>query len=115
MHNMRSILLAITALAIPACTQDIAGGGPGGGGDDTPATCGNGVVDPGEACDDGNTNNGDGCSSTCQTENIATPRVALTVDNTTATTDLNVVSTFNITATSTMGFSGAVTMTATAD
>jgi cysteine-rich repeat protein len=115
MHNMRSILLAsIAALAFPACTSDIAGTGPGGG-DDTPATCGNGVVDPGEACDDGNANNGDGCSSSCQTENTATPRVALTVDNTTGATDLNVVSTFNVTATSMMGFSGAVTLTVAAD
>jgi cysteine-rich repeat protein len=115
MHNMRSILLAsIAALAFPACTSDISGTGPGGGGDDTQGACGNGVVDPGETCDDGNANNGDGCSSTCQTENTATPRVALTVDNTTATTDLNVVSTFNVTATSMMGFSGAVTLTATA-
>jgi MYXO-CTERM domain-containing protein len=32
-------------------------------------TCGNGTVDPGETCDDGNTTDGDGCSSTCQTEN----------------------------------------------
>jgi cysteine-rich repeat protein len=30
--------------------------------------CGNGVVESGEECDDGNTANGDGCSSTCQTE-----------------------------------------------
>jgi cysteine-rich repeat protein len=30
--------------------------------------CGNGVVEAGEQCDDGNTNNGDGCSSTCQIE-----------------------------------------------
>jgi cysteine-rich repeat protein len=30
--------------------------------------CGNGVVEPGEQCDDGNTDNGDGCSSTCQLE-----------------------------------------------
>ncbi len=30
--------------------------------------CGNGVIGQGEQCDDGNTNNGDGCSSTCQTE-----------------------------------------------
>ena len=34
--------------------------------------CGNGIVDPGltpgEQCDDGNTNNNDGCSSTCQSE-----------------------------------------------
>jgi MYXO-CTERM domain-containing protein len=31
-------------------------------------TCGNGTVDPGEQCDDGNTTDGDGCSSTCQDE-----------------------------------------------
>ena len=30
--------------------------------------CGNGTVDLGEQCDDGNTANGDGCSATCQTE-----------------------------------------------
>ena len=30
--------------------------------------CGNGVVEAGEQCDDGNTMNGDGCSSTCQDE-----------------------------------------------
>ena len=32
------------------------------------SNCGNHVVDPGEGCDDGNTINGDGCSSTCQVE-----------------------------------------------
>ena len=32
------------------------------------AVCGNGVVDPGEQCDDGNTTSGDGCSATCQDE-----------------------------------------------
>jgi cysteine-rich repeat protein len=30
--------------------------------------CGNGMVDPGEQCDDGNVIDGDGCSSTCQIE-----------------------------------------------
>ena len=30
--------------------------------------CGNGKVDPGEQCDDGNDQNGDGCSSSCQLE-----------------------------------------------
>src|SRR5262249_35967116 len=30
--------------------------------------CGDGSVDPGEQCDDGNTISGDGCSATCQTE-----------------------------------------------
>jgi cysteine-rich repeat protein len=32
------------------------------------AVCGNRVIESGEQCDDGNTNSGDGCSSTCQTE-----------------------------------------------
>jgi cysteine-rich repeat protein/parallel beta-helix repeat protein len=31
-------------------------------------TCGNGAVEGTEACDDGNTSNGDGCSSTCTIE-----------------------------------------------
>lgn len=30
--------------------------------------CGNGTIDAGEQCDDGNTTNGDGCSASCQTE-----------------------------------------------
>jgi cysteine-rich repeat protein len=30
--------------------------------------CGNGVIDPGETCDDGNTTAGDGCDSTCNAE-----------------------------------------------
>ncbi len=30
--------------------------------------CGNGVVETGEQCDDGNTKSGDGCSATCQNE-----------------------------------------------
>jgi large repetitive protein len=33
-----------------------------------PPVCGNGIVEPGEQCDDGNTLSGDGCSSTCQVE-----------------------------------------------
>ena len=35
------------------------------------AVCGNGVLDPGEQCDDGNVTNGDCCSANCQIE--ATP------------------------------------------
>jgi fibro-slime domain-containing protein len=34
----------------------------------TSNNCGNGVVDPGERCDDKNTVNGDGCSDTCRME-----------------------------------------------
>lgn len=38
---------------------------------DTPvAVCGNNILEESEQCDDGNTNEGDGCSSTCQTESI---------------------------------------------
>src|SRR5262252_4052633 len=32
------------------------------------ATCGNGIVDPGEQCDDGNTVSGDGCRQDCSLE-----------------------------------------------
>jgi cysteine-rich repeat protein len=34
----------------------------------TPAVCGNGAIESGEECDDGNLVDGDGCSSTCQRE-----------------------------------------------
>ena len=34
------------------------------------SVCGDGVLDAGEACDDGNTTNGDGCSSTCELESV---------------------------------------------
>jgi len=33
-----------------------------------PPVCGNGAVEPGEACDDGNEDNGDGCSALCLKE-----------------------------------------------
>jgi cysteine-rich repeat protein len=36
-----------------------------------PTTCGNGVVEGTEECDDGNTTSGDGCSATCQLENTS--------------------------------------------
>ena len=43
-----------------------------GGSPTSPSTCvflcGNSILDTGEQCDDGNTANGDGCSSTCQIE-----------------------------------------------
>ncbi|MCH8147578.1 MAG: DUF4215 domain-containing protein [Planctomycetes bacterium] len=35
---------------------------------DVSTICGNGNLDPGEECDDGNTDNSDGCSSTCTVE-----------------------------------------------
>jgi cysteine-rich repeat protein len=36
-----------------------------------PAACGNGLPDPGEACDDGNLNNSDACTTRCQRIAIA--------------------------------------------
>ena len=49
----------------------------GGSGGDTavlpnPMNCGNGLIDSGEQCDDGNTISGDGCSALCQFEGRAT-------------------------------------------
>ena len=47
---------------------------PGGKGDDPSSACGNGVLDPGEDCDDGNALNLDGCDRTCgfeQSQRIA--------------------------------------------
>jgi cysteine-rich repeat protein len=38
--------------------------------------CGDGTVDPGEECDDGNTTSNDGCSSTCETEEEYLPPTA---------------------------------------
>ena len=35
--------------------------------------CGNGTLDPGENCDDGNARDGDCCSSTCQLDGAGTP------------------------------------------
>jgi cysteine-rich repeat protein len=35
-----------------------------------PLTCGDGVLNPGEECDDGNPFSGDGCSETCTVENL---------------------------------------------
>src|SRR5439155_21840626 len=37
------------------------------------SVCGNGMVEPGEQCDDGNTVDGDCCSSTCQFEPAGAP------------------------------------------
>ena len=49
--------------------------------------CGNGELDAGEACDDGNTANGDGCSATCQLEVTPTPTSTPTNTPTATPTD----------------------------
>lgn len=57
--------------------------------------CGNSEIDDGETCDDGNVNNGDGCSSFCQNENCLAqtispgfPTVALCEDGNVCTADI---------------------------
>ncbi len=58
-------------------------------GSPAPSFCGNTLIEAGEQCDDGNTANGDGCSSSCQKENQ--PPVARCHD-VTVTTALNTCS-----------------------
>ena len=57
----------------PPCPDP--GGLPGGGvaGDCSDPSCGNGVIDAGEECDDGNTASGDCCSASCRFERGGTP------------------------------------------
>src|SRR5438105_901921 len=64
---LRAIAL-VTLAALVGC-----GGGTGDeeGGDlsrKATAVCGNGILEPGEQCDDGNTQNLDGCDSRCRFE-----------------------------------------------
>ena len=43
--------------------------------------CGNGVVESGEACDDGNLVSGDGCNSSCQTESCFLSGTKIIINN----------------------------------
>ena len=53
----------------------------------SPILCGNGILDPGEECDDGNTNNGDGCSAQCKIEVATNHPPHAICRNVTVTTD----------------------------
>jgi cysteine-rich repeat protein len=50
-----------------------------------PSVCGNYIVETNEQCDDGNTQNGDGCSSACQIESAPTPTATSTPTSTPST------------------------------
>ncbi|MCX6749609.1 MAG: myxococcus cysteine-rich repeat containing protein [Candidatus Pacearchaeota archaeon] len=52
----------------PTDSATISGTTPEDGGSEVIPICGNGALESGEQCDDGNTISGDGCSSTCQHE-----------------------------------------------
>ena len=53
-------------------------GTPGAANEACAHICGNSITETGEECDDGNTNDGDGCSSTCKTESFTTGQVIIT-------------------------------------
>ena len=56
-----ALCVAVFALfAAAACGDDI----------HSATFCGDGTVDPGEVCDDGNTTSGDGCSADCHSNEI---------------------------------------------
>ena len=59
-----------SALLLYACGSGGTLGSVGNGGTGTSKqpTCGDGKLDPGEECDDGNVNNDDGCNSVCKAE-----------------------------------------------
>jgi cysteine-rich repeat protein len=61
------VLLMLTGC--PICEDCLADGSSGtdtsGDGDGEPAVCGDGIVQPGEECDDGNTNEFDTCTTLC--------------------------------------------------
>jgi fibro-slime domain-containing protein len=90
-HSVSRVAAAILILSAVSCAGVKQGGtgvdgggngsgGPGSGGSigsdarpeiggievGNPSLCGNGVIDPGEQCDDGNKTPGDGCSAICQ-------------------------------------------------
>ncbi len=64
-YSFRRMACQFTLLIIPAVCLSMGGCPPQTGGG---AVCGNGSVETGEQCDDGNTVSDDGCSSSCQTE-----------------------------------------------
>ena len=61
MRSFRNYAVILSACALlAACSEEDKKVGV--------SVCGNGIVEEGEQCDDGNTADGDGCSSTCQNE-----------------------------------------------
>lgn len=100
------VLATLLSLSLVACAGNISGGG---GDDDVPESCGDGQLDQGEACDDNNNTDGDGCSAACTIE--ASPRLDLTVDKPTITTELATTNMVTITLTGSDGFSGSVNLT----
>ena len=62
-----AVLLLIAGPIFSVPNDSLHGAAP-----EQPSLCGNGIIDPGEECDDGNQINGDGCSGMCKVENPVT-------------------------------------------
>jgi cysteine-rich repeat protein len=62
------LLLAFLVAGMPGCGDGVSGLGYKN--NPSPGHCGDGVRDPGEACDDGNTTGGDGCSADCKSTEV---------------------------------------------
>src|SRR5262249_41820678 len=73
----------VCGCAVPPCDPTKRRTGTSGGcpieqpDDRCASICGDGVVDPGEACDDGNNENGDGCEADCTISHGILPRSTL--------------------------------------
>ncbi len=85
-----------------------------------PSTCGNGIVEAHEDCDDGNRDNGDGCNQGCRVEPSATATPTATdtpipppTDTATATATVTPVPTDTSTPTETPTFTASATPTLT--
>jgi cysteine-rich repeat protein len=64
------VLVACSTLVAMGCGDDDSGGNDNN--NNVSGVCGNDILEAGEDCDDGNTTDGDGCSSTCQIEPAST-------------------------------------------
>lgn len=108
---MRTSIMTAGLLGLFAvgCAGELTGAGDDEG---SSATCGNGSVESGEACDDGNAVDGDGCSASCSTEQSSTPKLNVTVDKTTVGSELGKEETITLNLQSQGGFSGDVTIAA---
>src|SRR5215207_6069381 len=105
---MRTPLVLLFGSLLVGCTV----GDPGTGGDDDDGTgggavCGDGVKEGSESCDDGNKAGGDGCSATCTPE--ASPRLDVSLDKLTLSTELKTKNMLTLSLTGADGFSGPVT------